>query len=771
MTKNRFNFDKGRAVLILTALLVMVGTWGVTATGWTRGLNILTFVGVGVILVGTMLARSALPAMVAHLFSIVIGVGWSFWVTSRLLPPSYTWLERWENLSLRLYNWYLTALQGGTSYDNLMFILQMGVIVWGMGYLALWFVLRAGKPWPAIVPGGVVLLINFVYQDHIFFWVVLYMIVGLLLIVQYTLFEQENRWRREGVFFRTDISFDFMRDGLIFSLLVIGFAWLAPPVVDAKSVDFLDEYQGRWRDVQEEWNRLFADLNYQDRAAYDSFGSSLRLGGPRHLSDDPVMDVQVSGVGRYWRAVVYDYYTGDGWLSRDEDKGSFGPDTQMAVPVYDVREPVTQTITLHRDNASVLYAMSNPVAVNRSSRATFNALPPDQIPQSLVPGWTAQGEPWAEEITYLRSNALLGQGESYQAVSLASRATVEQLRDAGTEYPRWVVDRYLNLPPSTTGRTVDLARQVTEPYDNNFDRAQAIERYLRNNLNYNEKINAPPAGVDKVDYILFELKEAYCDYYASSMIVMLRSLGIPARLAAGFAQGRFNAEKGAFEVLNRDAHSWVEVYFPRYGWIEFEPTAAQPNIIRPTANERGSNFASGAFNPPDRPELDNPGGGPENIPIDEEALGGGGFSFALPFLGTRINLPGTVLGGGVFLAGLILILAIIAGVIWRQQTNATLRPESVPVLYRRMIRLAGWMGVSHRVWQTPYEHAAALGRSLPAYAPDINVITDEYVIHAFSNRNGTERVGSRESNRAWARLRSEMLKQVVKRRLPRRLRK
>ncbi len=84
------SLDKGKSVLLLAAALVMVATWGVGATGWTRGLNIITFVGLGSILIGTMLARSVLPWFMAHIFSLIIGMGWSFWVTSRLLPAHYS---------------------------------------------------------------------------------------------------------------------------------------------------------------------------------------------------------------------------------------------------------------------------------------------------------------------------------------------------------------------------------------------------------------------------------------------------------------------------------------------------------------------------------------------------------------------------------------------------------------------------------------------------------------------------------------------------------
>ncbi|HNG20294.1 MAG TPA: transglutaminase-like domain-containing protein, partial [Candidatus Obscuribacter sp.] len=86
------------------------------------------------------------------------------------------------------------------------------------------------------------------------------------------------------------------------------------------------------------------------------------------------------------------------------------------------------------------------------------------------------------------------------------------------------------------------------------------------------KITAPPPDKDPLEYFLFEIKEGYCDYYASAMATMLRSVGIPARTASGYAEGTFDEESKVFFVTAADAHTWVEVYFPEYGWVEFEPT-------------------------------------------------------------------------------------------------------------------------------------------------------------------------------------------------------
>jgi hypothetical protein len=282
-----------------------------------------------------------------------------------------------------------------------------------------------------------------------------------------------------------------------------------------------------------------------------------------------------------------------------------------------------------------------------------------------------------------------------------------------------------------------------------------------------------------VDYILFEAKEAYCDYYASSMIVMLRSLGIPARLAAGFARGTYEAEVDSFHVLNKDAHSWVEVYFPEYGWIEFEPTAAQPAIIRPNTSERDDSFASGFPLGNEDLQPDQFADRPDGSFLDEDAALGSSLPliFNIPFIGTQISLPRP--GSGAFFLGLSLIVAIAAGGFWWYRRNQENSRANIFTRYQGMVKMAGWMGVALRPWQTPFEHAAVLQRNLPTHSRDVATIASEYVYQTFSNKNGTKPVDERgyasqrsnQSALAWNRLRPAMLKEALRRHFPRWLRK
>jgi len=156
------------------------------------------------------------------------------------------------------------------------------------------------------------------------------------------------------------------------------------------------------------------------------------------------------------------------------------------------------------------------------------------------------------------------------------------LRAAGRAYPDFIQQRYVALPPQVPERVYALARELTSAAPTPFDEAKAIETYLRKTYPYSLDIPVPPAGADVADYFLFNLKTGYCDYYATAMAVMARSVGLPARLVMGYASGNYNYSTAEYIVTAANAHAWVEIYFPGAGWVEFEPTANQPELFRPT---------------------------------------------------------------------------------------------------------------------------------------------------------------------------------------------
>jgi len=770
----RLQLQENKSIVLLTAALVIVIASTIGNAGWTEQLNRIPLVGLGVIVIGLLLSRSLLPALLSHLFSVIIGSAWSFWVISRLLPAQLTWSMRWHNLVERITVWLAVAIHGGVSYDNLMFILQMGLIVWVAGYLTIWFVFRRRNVWAAVVPGGTIILIVFHYAPrNLSTYVFAFLLFSLLLVIRFNLMENEQRWRAHHVYFRPDIRFDFLREGLIFSIVIVALAWFAPAIDQKHTVQLFGAVDREWRAAQSQWNRLFANLEYKPDplAGVDTFSQSLTLSVPRTLTAEPVMLVQ-SPAGRYWRAAVYDAYDGQRWMSNDTESAAFGRNkAKISLPLFRARIPITQTYTLLKSGATVLYALSDPVALDRSAQAKVSPISPEQTKHSPYSYWAGKKQPWVEEITFIESDRRLRKEESYHVVSMFSVATKEQLQADTTTYPDWIKERYTQLPAGIPQRVFDLAKEITRNAPTPYDKASAIEAYLRKNIAYNEGIPLPPANRDKVDYILFDLKQAYCDYYATSMIVLLRSLGIPARMAAGYARGRLETldnQEQAYLVQNKDAHSWVEVFFPTYGWIEFEPTAAQPVITRFTEGASGlegtgtSNPSSDGFNPIDRVQDIDTGG--------NASAAGQSWSFIikLPFWGpVAVNQQTSYI---IFIVGLLGILGSGVWVIWTQyHPKQTAMPQDLPsitAIYAAMLKLASWIGLKKYPWQTSFEYVTQLQRTLPAVKTEVTLITTEYVRQTYSKNHTTSTEQLKRVTAAWDEARPQFYRALFDKRNP-----
>jgi len=158
----------------------------------------------------------------------------------------------------------------------------------------------------------------------------------------------------------------------------------------------------------------------------------------------------------------------------------------------------------------------------------------------------------------------------YEATSLLPAPPPADVRLAGTNYPDAIRGTYLQLP-GLDSRIPELAKTIISNQNNSFDKARAMEGYLRSHYGYTLDLSGPPPN-DPLAYFLFQKRAGHCEYFAAAMTVMLRTQGIPARYINGFQQGEYNDVAGDLVVRESDAHSWVEVYFPGFGWLTFDPT-------------------------------------------------------------------------------------------------------------------------------------------------------------------------------------------------------
>ena len=360
--------------------------------------------------------------------------------------------------------------------------------------------------------------------------------------------------------------------------------------------------------------------------------------------------------------------------------------------------------------------------------------------------------PQYEDITAIYSHDPLERGEQYTLVSEPSVAPAQVLREAGTDYPAWV-NRYLQLPGSLPPRVGELARNIVAEAGatNAYDMAVALRDYLRANYKYNTKIPMPPPGVDRVDYFLFNGKEGYCEYFSSAMVVMLRVLNVPVREAVGYAPGEPDAASGEYVVRESSSHAWPEVYFPRYGWIEFEPTPSQAVISRPETDRPPGVQPSPSvpYDPIDVSERDPD---PFNDPTPQAGGLTGGFA---GFLDS--NGPGAI-GGGLALFGVVAF-----GFIWLLRRRARQRALAAGITtasgatyYERLLRLAWWAGLRPQPSATPFEFAEVVGQEVPTSRPYVRSIVRAYVHERFGRRKLSV-VDQIQLERAWGEVRRGLL--------------
>jgi hypothetical protein len=739
MARKRLRFElempEGWSTFVFLSLMLFIVTGSISEAGYDEGLRALTGVTVGAVFASLFLAKSRLPGILAHLFSLIYGTAWNAFVISYQLPATFSARDKLLEVGYRLADWVQKSVLGGElGTDPLMFTLVMCILAWLLTYFAMWFALRTHNLWAALLPSSLTLMINLYYgPERIGFFIVPYVLLAFLFISRLNLYMYERDWRRHKVRYATDIAYTFLRYGTTVALIAIILAWGVPTAASSERVEvFFSRFSEPWERVKEEWIRLFSTLQSErTQSNFAAFDRSLALGGPVSLGSATLMDVQ-SIAGRYWRATVYDEYTGEGWDSTATETVFLeaGELPGEMVP-FEARRVITQTFTLYMPRTTQLYALNQPERFSVPIKA------------DLLGATSPEGDPWVDSLSMVDSRYTLKGGTSYMVISTIAAADEDAMRLAGEEYPDWI-EPYLQLPDDLPQRVRDLAQEITAEYDNAYDKATAIQNYLRE-YTYNEKIPSPPPGVDRVDYFLFEMKEGYCNYYASSMVVMSRAVGIPARMAAGYTRGEWNTDTKAYRVREHNAHTWVEVYLPRFGWVEFEPTASEELIVRPRV-------AKG-----DPGDLENQGQEHWEDYLNREMLQSADqfdpeyFQQLLAEQRRRERQRTMIRVGGV--VGISAAIILIA---WWQGRRRMDEEKPARTYYERMVRRADWLGCKMQLAQTPNEYAAQLSASLanPEGEKLVHRITDAYVSEEFGRKNPARY----QPDFAWRDLRSLLLR-------------
>ena len=805
----RFTPSQGWAMfLFLVAALLIVGD-SVSSAGWveTPSLTAILFWGATA---GLLLSKVRAPAVALHLVALVIGSIAVVWQTASLVDGR-SLAGQVQEMWHRLQDWYEAATSGGISTDLMPLTLIILTTAWLLGYLSSWFIFRRSNPWVAVVLLGIAILTNLSFlPDHLASRFFLFIFLAMLLIVRMSIVQKQEEWRASSVGFSQMTGWMTLHAAVWFGVAVVLLAAFLPmKVVVSKTVAEI------WRagrtpvaNLEEEFGRLFGAVSSQKDVSGRFFGLTLPFLGKISFGGEAVVWAETD-YPSYWLSQTYSEYTPQGWIAGRSSPVKVGPDT-IQPPRTDSlkRIPVDQTLQMGFGTTQLLaggsldWVSRNAVVHTLAPKEfridlrdpTSDAIFPEDVrsvaatlrremPQAdspraesfisrivsddlaLVEYTSDEAEQAAvETVTLTRKDSIfpeivawdlegrMNENEAYSIVSFVSIASDDDLRQASSEYRRFITDHYLQLPPTLPERVSELAVQLTEGADTALDKAKAIQQYLRSSaFTYSQDIEAPPAGADGVDHFLFNTRTGYSDYFASSMVVLLRAAGVPSRMAAGYGPGEYDAELERRVIKDSDSHGWAQVYFPDYGWIDFEPTPNWPSHERRPTSGPGSDLlpAPGSATPF------------EDDPLDELGLGEG--------LGTGPTDAFGAVGGGTNYTGLIIRIGIILGVIaglrlllqflW---TRGLARATPVERAYTKMSRMGTLAGIGRRPHETPLDYAMAIGAAIPSTALSAGHIARSFA----SGRYGGPEAGDYdedELNRAWSNMRGPLVGQALSR--------
>jgi transglutaminase-like putative cysteine protease len=744
----------------LLAVMALSVAWSVQSAAWLDQLEFLAPLALWAVLFGGLIGVVRVSILVSLPLGALLGAGFVLWAIGGEYHTALSQLGRLDALRTDALLFTASLLDGGYPSQMSPYAVGLGVLMWTTAFTAAYVVYRYHRVIDAILLMAAAIVTNMSAAVLGLGELLLFVIAALLLWLRAALVNRQDGWQRRRVNENVEVPPSIMRTGIIFAAGSVLLAYVLTSVAVAAPLT------GAWRSLDVVWSGVRDQLegvvggltNPNSRITGSSFGPSFTVFGEWVSNDEEVL-VLAAERPLYLRTRTYDIYNGHGWESTDGPKRGVAAGDPLFEVLTSERPTAPEGEGVRLDSVSIEMRQS-------VGRQIFTAGSPLKV---YAP--TLITEPAGLPLLgFIESANAIGEGESYTQAVLISEATEAQLiATAGIEYPQAVQDLYV----SSSGISPEVAakaREVTEGAESPYEEAKMLARYLRGDeFTYSTAGLEIPAGADLVDTFLFDEdgKTGYCQHYASAMALMARSLGLPARVAVGWAPGEAVGDD-LWLVREAQAHAWVEIYFPHYGWQIFEATKSiDPRFIRspgtdgdPIAPPTGEGFdvwfqedleralqqrgqipvlpsanpVEGAIDPTD----------PAPAPVEEGSRQGNALV-------------------------MIVLVAGAAVVIFFQARRSRRRWRLLPAgdrAWQHLTLAADRAGVGPRPSETIYEYAGWLEEQLPRHGEPIRIVADGKVWQNYSGQPLT-RSGANRLEVAWSRLRRPLMMLGLRRRLRR----
>lgn len=767
-------WDLPSAVFLFLAILI--SAWRLQSTGWADGLEHVR----NVALLGLMTGLALGQSIYQRRWAVFLSMGYMLvvfcwqWIGFLEFTREVTYLgDKLLILAGRLLLGVGEFASNRPVKDPLFFVALLCIPYWFGGLFSGYQLTRHANGLAAVLPSGILMFV--VYLNHYttkdYGWMFgAYLFIALLLLGRQKYLVDRKIWREQRVQVSVESGVDINNIIMLSAAVLILLVWLIPT-----SFLPLNQQAGMaWQKISRNWSlednfldNMFASVKKDALPSPDFYRNELPLGTQISQSEAVVFLVYAPAAAQelprlYWRGRVYDRFEDGRWLTSDTAwKYYEARDGYFKIPDAEKRRNLYFTFNVYTKGQIILYTAAQPVWVSHSANIIHTQVPTEEADAGVM------------DIVTLQASPSLEAGETYRSNALLADPTILELRAAGQEYPEWVTDKYLQLPADFSARIQALALEITAPYNNPYDKTAALTNYLRSEIEYTTSISFPENTVDRLEYFLLKGKKGFCNYYASAEVLMLRSAGVPARLAVGFAQGEgddTNLKNIFYTVRERDAHAWPEVYFPGHGWIEFEPTGNQEPVERPLKREETSDSA------PDQ----------AHNPLEVEALQREDPQSTIPLEGPQKTITHTqIFQISMIASGFILIILV---TFFKRRYAPNMQ---MAVVLTSMVERSGWespawlniwtgwsmltpieryfhsinvslrwLGKPQAVHITAAERAAILQGLLPSAAAAIESLLHEHQSALFSPNGGNVKIARRA---AWS-----IIYRALRRRISRR---